>query len=144
MGTFFGSYERTLDPKGRLILPAKLRAEFGESAYLTRYVDGCLALYDQEDMERQTADMLAMVNAPSREDRMFARVWASSITEVTFDAQGRIPIPAHQRTWSGLETEVLVIGAIERVEIWSPLRYGEGSEPANTQMLEGSVPANRQ
>ena len=41
--------------KGRLILPAKLRAEFGESAFLTSHVDGCLALYDKEDMEDQTA-----------------------------------------------------------------------------------------
>ena len=47
MATFYGNFERSLDAKGRLILPAKLRAEFGESAFLTSYVDGCLALVRQ-------------------------------------------------------------------------------------------------
>ena len=100
MATFYGNFERSLDAKGRLILPAKLRAEFGESAFLTSHVDGCLALFDKADMEDQKAAMLERSKG-SQEDRMIARVWSASTSEVTFDAQGRIPIPVPSRTLGG-------------------------------------------
>src|SRR5580700_306897 len=99
MATFYGNFERSLDAKGRLILPAKLRSEFGEHAFLTSHVDGCLALYDKEDMEVQRIAMLERSKG-SQEDRMIARVWSSSTSEVTFDAQGRIPIPLPSRSWA--------------------------------------------
>jgi MraZ protein len=137
MATFYGNFERSLDAKGRLILPAKLRAEFGESAFLTSSVDGCLALYDKEDMEIQRASMLQRSKG-SKEDRWIARVWSSSTSEVTFDAQGRIPIPQASRTWAGLGDDVLVIGMIDKVELWSPSTYAEKSVLANDQMLEGT------
>jgi MraZ protein len=137
MATFYGNFERSLDAKGRLILPAKLRSEFGESAFLTSNVDGCLALYDKEDMEVQRTAMLERSKG-SQEDRMIARVWSSSTSEVTFDAQGRIPIPQASRSWAGLDNDVLVIGAIDKVELWSPSKYAEKAAFANDQMLEGS------
>jgi MraZ protein len=137
MATFYGNFERSLDAKGRLILPAKLRAEFGESAFLTSHVDGCLALFDKADMEDQKAAMLERSKG-SQEDRMIARVWSASTSEAVFDAQGRIPIPPPSRTWAGLGDDVLVIGAIDRVELWSPAKYSEKAEFANLQMLEGT------
>jgi transcriptional regulator MraZ len=137
MATFYGNFERSLDPKGRLILPAKLRAEFGESAFLTSHIDGCLALYDKEDMEVQRLAMLERTKG-SQEDRMIARVWASSTSEVTFDSQGRFPIPQLSREWADLEVDVLVIGAIDKVELWQPQKYGEKAASANLQLLEGT------
>jgi MraZ protein len=137
MATFYGNFERSLDSKGRLILPAKLRAEFGESAFLTSHIDGCLALYDKEDMEDQRLAMLERSKG-SQEDRMIARVWASSTSEVTFDSQGRFPIPTLSREWADLELDVLVIGAIDKVELWSPSKYREKAAPANIQLLEGT------
>jgi MraZ protein len=137
MATFYGNFERSLDSKGRLILPAKLRAEFGESAFLTSHIDGCLALYDKEDMEDQRAAMLERSKG-SQEDRMIARVWASSTSEVTFDSQGRFPIPPMSREWADLEVDVLVIGAIDKVELWSPSKYHEKAASANLQLLEGT------
>jgi MraZ protein len=137
MATFYGNFDRSLDSKGRLILPAKLRAEFGESAFLTSHVDGCLALYDKDDMEVQKAAMLERSKG-SQEDRMIARVWASYTSEVTFDAQGRISIPPASRTWAALDEEVFVIGAIDKVELWSPAKYSEKAASANAQLLEGT------
>jgi MraZ protein len=137
MATFYGNFERSVDQKGRLILPAKLRWEFGQNAFLTSHVDGCLALYEKEDMEVQRAAMLERSKG-SQEDRMIARVWAASTSEVTFDAQGRFPIPQASRTWAGLDDDVLVIGAIDKVEIWSPTRYEERAAAANEQMLQGT------
>ena len=137
MATFYGNFERSLDTKGRLILPAKLRAEFGESAFLTSHIDGCLALYDKEDMEVQRLAMLERTKG-SQEDRMIARVWASSTSEVTFDSQGRFPIPQPSREWAALQVEVLVIGAIDKVELWQPQKYREKASSANLQLLEGT------
>jgi MraZ protein len=137
MATFYGNFERSLDSKGRLILPAKLRAEFGESAFLTSHIDGCLALYDKDAMEGQRLSMLERSKG-SQEDRMIARVWASSTSEVTFDSQGRFPVPPVSREWADLEVDVLVIGAIDKVELWSPAKYREKAAPANLQLLEGT------
>lgn len=136
MATFYGHFERSLDAKGRLILPAKLRTEFGESAFLTSNVDGCLALYDNEDMEEQKRGMLLRAKG-GQEDRMIARVWAASTSEVTFDAQGRFPIPQKSREWAELQDDVVVIGAIDHVELWSPSLYSERAAGANTEMQEG-------
>jgi len=137
MANFYGNSIRTIDAKGRLILPAKLRVEFGESAFLTNSIDGCLALYDREAMEEQRAAMLQRLKG-SQDDRMMARVWAASTNEVTFDAQGRIAIPPPSRTWAGLGTDVVVIGLIDWVEIWDPPRWEEKAAAANERMLEGT------
>jgi MraZ protein len=146
MGTdFFGSHERALDQKGRVILPAKLRGDFGESALLVSDLDdGCLGLYDPADLEPTKTEMLALLHAESEADRMYARRWARSIHEVTFDAQGRIQIPAEQRTFAGLGTEVLVHGSIERVEFWNPPLYREKEELANARIEKGSPASSPQ
>jgi MraZ protein len=138
MGALHGNYERSIDGKGRLILPAKLRAEFGETAFLTSHVDGCLALYDNQAMEEQRAEMRVKLKRGSQNDRMIARVWSFHTYEVTFDAQGRFPIPAGSREWAGLDLEVLVIGMFDRVELWSPARYDEKISAANLELLEGT------
>jgi MraZ protein len=137
MESQYGNFERSLDSKGRLILPAKLRAAFGETAFLTSHPDGCLAVYDDKEMEKQEAAMLRRAKA-SQDGRNLVRVWAFYASEVTFDAQGRIPIPPKPREWAGLEEEVLVLGVIDRVELWSPERYAEKIAAANLELLEGT------
>jgi MraZ protein len=65
-------------------------------------------------------------------------VWSFHTYEVTFDAQGRFPLPARSREWAGLDLEVLVIGMFDRVELWSPERYDEKIAAANLELLEGT------
>lgn len=121
---FFGRYEHALDLKGRVILPAKMRVHFSLPGYLTTHLEGCLALWTAEEFEREVAQRQAQseLDAVSRNQ---VREWASSVFEVEVDRQGRMPVPANLRAFAGLEQEVLIIGMINRVELWSPQRWAE-------------------
>jgi MraZ protein len=133
---FVGRYEHSLDMKGRVILPAKFRGQFEQrGGYLTQHSEGCLALWTPAEFERQMEVMQARA-ASGRSDRNRARLWASNSAEVEIDRQGRMPIPAHLRAFAGLDTEVFVHGAIDRVELWNPTAWAERVQPEESWLLE--------
>jgi MraZ protein len=116
---FFGSYEHSLDAKGRLILPAKLRGPFVAGGFLSPHLEGCLGLWPAEAFEKEIEKRLAQA-AGDAVERNEVREWAAAVFEADIDRQGRMVVPAHLRAYAGLEDEVLVIGMIDRVELWSP------------------------
>jgi MraZ protein len=132
---FVGRYEHSLDTKGRVILPAKFRAPFERGGYLTEHREGCLALWTPGEFERQMAAMQEQA-AAGRTDRNRARLWAASSAEVEVDRQGRMAIPSHLRTFASLEGDVLVHGAIDRVELWSPPTWAERVVPDERWLLQ--------
>jgi MraZ protein len=119
---FFGRYEHALDLKGRVILPAKLRVHFSRPGYLTSHLEGCLALWTADEFEHEVEIRQAQSDADPI-SRNIVREWASAVSEVEVDRQGRMPIPGNLRAVAGLEHEVLIIGMLNRVEIWSPERW---------------------
>ena len=119
---FLGTYEHSLDAKGRVILPAKFRERLEVGAFLARSLDGCLSLYDAEEFERVAQDMQEKARRGAVE-RNAVRSFAAGATEATPDKQGRITIPAHLRSFAGLEREVVVTGALTRIEIWDAARW---------------------
>ena len=138
MARFFGRYEHSLDEKGRLILPAKFRPHFEHGGFISQYLDGCLALWTAEEFDRQ---MLAMESnqGQSRADRNLARLWASGTQEVEVDKRsGRMAIPQYLRSSAGLERDVLVNGAINRVELWNPAVWEERIRPSEVALTEGA------
>ena len=135
MARFFGRYEHSLDAKGRVILPAKFRQTFERGGYLSQFHDGCLALWTPEEFERQMLQMQEAA-AQGRDERNLARVWASGSAEVEIDKSGRMPIPPHLRDFAQLSGEVLVLGAIDRVELWSPPVWEEKVRPSERQLTD--------
>lgn len=135
MARFFGRYEHSLDPKGRVILPSKFRAPFEHGGYLTQFHDRCLALWTPEDFDKQMAQMEAAAEA-GRAERNLARLWAQGTQEVDVDKQGRIAIPQHLREFARLDGDVLVNGAITRVELWSPAVWEDKVVPAERRLTE--------
>lgn len=138
MARFFGRYEHSLDPKGRVILPAKFRTAFDEGGFLTQYHDRCLALWTPDEFEKQMRQMQEAQDE-GREQRNLARLWASGSAEIEVDRQGRMAIPQHLREFARLDGDsgaapsapaVLVIGAIDRVELWSPAQWQAKVEPS--------------
>ena len=120
---FFGRFEHSLDAKGRVILPAKFRPHFEHGGYLTSYKDRCLALWTPAEFETQMREMRDAQNE-SDTQRQLARIWAQGSQEVEIDKKtGRMPIPAHLRTFARLESDVLVNGAIDRIELWNPEEF---------------------
>lgn len=142
---FFGTYEHSLDDKGRLILPAKIRARLSGAVYLTQHHDRCAAMWTLEQFEKEVEAQLAEAEKGSAE-RNDVRSWSATVHEVDLDRQGRMAIPQQLRTYAGLEQEVLVIGAINRVELWSPERWaqkgsGDGAASPSSTMRRSSRPA---
>lgn len=134
---FYGSFEHSLDAKGRVILPAKFRVPFAEGGYLTFYHDRCLALWTSEEFERQMA-LVHAAAAAGPAQRNLARVWAAGTHQVEVDRQGRMAIPAELRKFAGLTGEVLINGAIERVELWHPAVWEAKASPAEQILIDGA------
>lgn len=125
---FVGHHEHSLDAKGRVILPAKFRPPFDRGGYLTQHLERCLALWTPAEFERQMTAMQELA-ASGRLNRNRARLWAASSHEIEVDRQGRMAIPSHLRQFASLENEVLVQGAIDRIELWNPTAWQETVVP---------------
>lgn len=132
---FFGRFEHALDPKGRVILPAKFRAHFEGGGYLTQYWDGCLAMWTPEEFDKQMSAMEATQDL-SRAERNLARVWASGTQEAEVDKQGRMFIAPPLREFAGLENGVVVSGALNRIELWSPDRWTTKLVPTEQNLID--------
>lgn len=130
---FFGRYEHSLDVKGRLILPSRFRALIGPQAYLSQFRDRCLALWTPEEFEKQMAEMERLQDQ-GRTQRNLARIMASGSTDVDIDRQGRLAIPGYLRDFARLESGVLVIGALNRVELWNPDEWALRVLPAEAEL----------
>jgi MraZ protein len=135
---FLGTFEHALDAKGRVILPAKFRERLESGAFLAKSLDGCLALYDAEEFQKVALDMQEKARRGAIE-RNAVRSFAAGATEATPDRQGRISIPAHLRAFAGLERDVVVTGALARVEIWDAARWRALDSEAE-QTLASALP----
>jgi MraZ protein len=123
-----------VDVKGRIVLPARFRKEFDTQAFLSRFIDGCVALWTPEEFDTQLESM-EQRQSLSPEDRNLARVWAGTSAEVEIDRQGRLAVPPSLRTFAQLGSTVLVMGAIERVELWDPDAWEARVRPAEAALL---------
>jgi MraZ protein len=123
-----------VDTKGRIVLPARFRKDFDTQAYLSQYTDGCVALWTPEEFDKQLAAMEER-QQHSSEDRNMARIWAGTSAEVEIDRQGRLAVPAYLRTFAQLGSTVLVMGALERVELWNPDVWDARVRPAEDAMI---------
>lgn len=122
MASFLGSHRHTLDAKGRLSIPSKFRKAAGDTFVLTLGLDRCLFLFPEAEWRRLERDLRAL-KFTSKDARFFKREMAANACVVVVDNHGRIVVPAELREQLGLERDVLVIGAFERIEIWSPEGY---------------------
>lgn len=119
---FLGEYLHTIDSKGRLIIPARLREGLGEKFIVTKGLDGCLFAYPPQEWSALEQKMRSLPFTRA-DARAFVRFFFAGATECEIDRQGRVLIPANLREYAGLEKEVVVIGVSSRVEIWSQERW---------------------
>ena len=111
-----GTHDHALDDKGRFVLPAKYRAHFAEAAYLAPGA-GCVALWPAERFEQMVERLTEQVRT-GEVDALVLGGLAASSEEVRPDAQGRVTVPERLRTLASLDREVVVCGAIDRIEVW--------------------------
>ena len=109
-----GEYQHTLDSKGRLFIPARLRDELGNVFYVTLSMDKCLSVYSAESWQEFSDKVNAMPYVKQRKMRpLFAYA-----AKCELDAQGRVLVPQNLRDFAGLVKNVTVVGANNHAEFW--------------------------
>ena len=114
---FIGEYHFTIDNKGRIAIPAKLRKELIKGGVLTRGLDNCLFLFTSQDWE-QMAEKIKGLPLSQANSRAFSRLMLAGAMNVELDSQGRILIPEYLRKYSNLIKKVVLTGIYNRLEIW--------------------------
>jgi MraZ protein len=139
---FLGTHNPRLDDKGRVILPAKFREGLAEGVVITKGQERCLYVFPEAEFTR-IAEALQMAPMSSKTARAYSRVFFASAHDEVPDKQGRVTIPPRLREYAGLDRELAVIGASNRVEIWNTQTwddYLEASEEAFADIEEGDLP----
>ncbi|MBD5449735.1 MAG: division/cell wall cluster transcriptional repressor MraZ [Lachnospiraceae bacterium] len=119
---FMGEYNHTIDPKGRLIIPSKFREALGDTFVVTKGLDGCLFVYDNEEWNA-FEEKLKSLPITNKEARQFVRFFLAGAAEVEVDKQGRILVPNILREFAQISKDVVLIGVASRIEIWSKERF---------------------
>ena len=116
---FKGTYRHRIDPKGRLPVPAAFRRALADEGLVATPLDQCVACYPRQEWERLEAQ-LAALPAFSKPVKALTRLLASRAVDCALDVQGRILLPAALRAPAGLAHEVVVVGVLNRFEVWEP------------------------
>ena len=133
---FMGTYTPKLDDKGRLILPAKFREQLAEGLVVTQGQEKCLDVWPKADfMARGRARQGAGHDLDAR-GREHVRTLFASAEQGAPDKQGRISLTPPLREYAAITRDVVVIGAMDRVEIWEPTRWREYSASAQEKFAE--------
>ncbi len=115
---FLGEYRHTLDPKGRIVLPADVRDDFADGCVVTKGQEKCLYVFPLSRWEEEV-EKLNRLPRTNKKVRSYLRSYLSGAKEVVPDKQGRVMLPEHLRTYAGLDREAVVVGVLDRIEIWN-------------------------
>ncbi|MEX2585197.1 MAG: division/cell wall cluster transcriptional repressor MraZ [Balneolaceae bacterium] len=128
MPSFKGEYEHSVDTKGRVAFPAKLRKALSPDAQenftLLRGLEPCLYLYPRDEWE-QVEYKLSKINSFTKEGRTVKRNFLRFAEDLSLDKQNRIPLPSHLMEWADIDGTAIFIGSGERIEVWSPDKLEE-------------------
>ena len=112
---FMGEYHHSIDSKGRIIVPSKVRDGLGENFIVTRGLDGCLFLYPKCEWDKKIEKFKELPD--TKDKRQFMRIFLSGATICEYDKQGRINIPNPLIEFAKLEKDCIIIGVDEKLEI---------------------------
>jgi len=116
---FTGQFEHSLDEKGRLTIPARMRARLGDHFVLTiAPPEPCLAMYP----ELTWSEFCSKLESAPRKDaayRAFVRHLFAHTEEISLDSQGRLLLPSTLREMAAIKRDAILVGTLTRVEIWA-------------------------
>ncbi len=131
MSSFKGSYEYSVDSKGRINIPARLRKyispEANDTFIVTRGFEQCLFVYPLDEWNT-LEQSVRVLSSSDPKHRFFTRTLLRWATESQIDAQSRVTIPKELLQFAGIENAVLIVGVLERMEIWNPKIYSKYME----------------
>lgn len=125
---FRGQFTYSIDSKGRIAIPAKLRkhvaAEANDTFVMTRGLSNCIDLYPLNEWQL-LEEKLLQLNSFQPDDARFIRMFVQFASEDVMDGQSRILIPSALISYAKIEKEVLILGALKKIEVWNPKVYDE-------------------
>ncbi len=127
---FIGEYEHSVDVKGRIIMPSKLRENIGEKFIITKGLDKCLFAYSKSEWAN-FEEKLKTLPLTNKNARDFVRFFLSGAVECEIDKQGRFLVPANLRTYANIDKEIVIIGVGTRLEIWNKESWTNYSSEEN-------------
>jgi MraZ protein len=134
--SFTGEFHHTIDAKGRLIVPSRLRDELqDDKVVLARWTEGCVALWSGDGWRRFESSLLEQRRSDPKV-RAVVRAIAASAHQDEVDKQGRITVPEHLRRHAGIDREVVVAGAFDHGELWSPARWRDEQAKVDAARLD--------
>ncbi len=128
MSSFKGSYAYSVDSKGRINIPARLRkyvsTDANDTFVVTRGYEQCLYVYPLDEWNR-LEESIRQLSSTNPRHRFFMRTLLERATESQLDGQFRISIPKELLHFAHIENDVLILGVLEHIEIWNPGKYEE-------------------
>jgi|SRR3972149_7514094 len=125
---FRGHYTYSIDNKGRISIPAKLRKhvapEANDTFIMTKGTSTCIDIYPLDQWQK-IEEKLLQLNSFNPEEAKFIRMFSQYATDGTLDTQSRILIPQSLIEYARIEKEVLILGALKKIEVWNPVLYEE-------------------
>jgi MraZ protein len=129
MSSFIGSEISTVDAKGRLVVPARLRRglapEAADTFTIVRGPEGCVNMYPLDEWRRY-AELLRSLAVGDEKARAFFRLLSDSATETTIDGQGRVSLTTKLLALAGVTGQAKLVGAFDHIELWDPTRFEQG------------------
>ena len=126
---FIGSFKYSVDSKGRVSIPAKLRKyltpEANDTFILTRGTAQCIDVYPMDNWKELAANKLNQLNSFDPKEAMFIRMFLQEAAEDKLDAQSRLLIPKTLMEYAGIEKDIFILGAVKKIEFWNPEKYEE-------------------
>lgn len=137
---FIGNFTYSIDAKGRVSIPAKLRKyvspESNDTFIITRGTVQCLDLYPLDIWREQVATKLSKLNSFDPQEAVFIRMFLQEASEDKLDSQSRLIIPKSLIEYSGIEKEVFILGAMQKIELWNPNIYQDYIKNCNKSYEE--------
>ena len=130
-----GEYEHSVDAKGRLIMPSRLREDIGEKFVVTKGLDGCLFVFSLKEWEI-FEEKLKALPVSNKNARDFTRFFLAGAIECEIDKQGRFLITSNLREFASLDKDVVIIGVTTRLEIWDRDKWKSYSGDENISAEE--------
>ena len=119
-----GEYKNTLDEKGRIQIPSKLRGNLsGNVLIVTQSLDRCLWLYTPEEWKNLSSKIMESASPFNTQNRLVLRRLIAPAQEVEFDKSGRLSIPQSLREYAGLAKECVILGINKYMELWDAETY---------------------
>ncbi len=136
-----GEYKNTLDEKGRIMFPAKVRSELPVSKLIvTRGIENCLWLFTPAEWQKLSDKVMESASPFKAGSRSVVRRLIAPAQEVEMDKSGRLSIPQSLREYARLDKECLILGLNKYFELWDTKEYEnylEASEPDFLEAAEG-------